>query len=267
MKRHLELSWITRPRPCAAPRIRLLCAPYAGGGVSMFRTWPDHLPSDVELLAVQLPGRERRVADPPCTDLAEVVDNVLQDLLPYLDRPLALFGYSMGTRIAYELARTLREWAGIEPVHLFVGACTAPQLPESAPPRWRLPDASFKEALRRLGGTSSDVLENDELMELYLPMIRADFALKEGYVHRPCPPFACPVTAYCGTQDVEAPVATMQAWQPRTNGPFRLRVFQGGHFFLHSRLPDVLADIAQALSPRSQATPVSLPRPAQTIRI
>ena len=266
MQHNDSRPWIVRPRPCAAPRLRLLCAPYAGGGASLFRGWPDRLPQDAEVLAVQLPGREKRLTEPPCVDLGYAVARIFRELLPLLDRPLALFGYSMGTRIVYELARTLRQQTGTEPLHLFVAACSAPHVPESAPPRHGLPDAAFKEALRRLGGTPEEVLDNAELMALYLPMIRADFALKEAYVHRPCPPFGCPVTAYCGLGDAEAPDPAMRAWQASSRGRFRLRLFEGGHFFLHGREPELLDDISQTLAAPHAVLPADLPRTATTKR-
>lgn len=266
MQHNASRPWIVRPRPCAAPRLRLLCAPYAGGGASLFRSWPDRLPPDAEVLAVQLPGREKRLAEPPCTDLGYAVARIFRELLPLLDRPLALFGYSMGTRIAYELARTMRLRAGTEPLHLFVAACSAPHVPESSPPRYDLPDDAFKEALQRLGGTPPEVLENAELMDLFLPMIRADFALKEGYVHRPWPPLACPVTAYGGLGDAEAPEAAMRAWQASSRGRFRLRLFAGGHFFLHDRESELLEDISQTLAAPHAVLPADLPRTAPTKR-
>lgn len=218
----------------------------------MFRVWPKNLPSNVELLAVQLPGREKRIQDPPCRDINEIVKNIHADLQPYLDRPLAFFGYSMGTRIAYELARTIRKHHNIEPAHMFMAACKAPHIPEPPNPRYILPDNEFKEALRKLGGTPDEVLDNDELMELCLPAIRADFALKESYVHTPCDPFSCPVTSYCGAHDKEAPPEESTPWDKITTGPFRMRIFTGKHFFINDHLTTILDDISHELPPQNK---------------
>lgn len=259
MQNNASSQWIVRPAPCASPRLRLLCVPYAGGGASLFRRWPGFLPSDVEILAVQLPGREKRLNHPPCADLRVIVDNLLTALCPFLDRPLAMFGYSMGTRIAFELARKLRARDGMEPAHLLMAACKAPQIPEPPNPRFLLPDAEFKEALRRLGGTPDEVLDNDELMDLFLPAVRADFALKESYVHQPCAPFACPITAFCGDRDDEAPPDEVSPWHTQTSGEFRMRIFEGRHFFMHDNFNAFLSAIALALESRT-----ALPVPRST---
>lgn len=217
----------------------------------MFRTWPKNLPPDVELLAVQLPGREKRIQDPPCRDMGAIVRNLHAALLPYLDRPLAFFGYSMGTRIAYELAREIRKQHNIEPAHMFIAACKAPHIPEAPNPRFILPDSEFTEALRDLGGTPDEILDNRELMELCLPAIRADFALKEGYVYTPCEPFSCPLTAYCGDNDNEAPPAETAPWSETTMGTFRMKIFAGEHFFINDHLPTMLSDISYKLSAKN----------------
>lgn len=240
-------SWIVRPCIRHSPRLRLVCLPYAGGGASLFRKWPQFLPEDIELLAVQLPGREKRLFDPPCSDLAVIVHKLRAALQNYLDCPLGFFGYSMGTRIAYELARTLREQDNIQPACMFVAACKGPQIEEPPNPRYLLPDKEFKEALRDLGGTPDEVLENTELMDMYLPALRADFALKESYVHSPCPPFDCPITAYCGDHDKEAPQDESQTWDQETTAAFRLRCFPGGHFFIHDNLSELLSDMKSQL--------------------
>ena len=130
---------------------------------------------------------------------------------------------------------------------MFMAACKAPQIPEPPHPRFLLPDAQFKEALRQLGGTPDEVLDNTELMDIYLPAVRADFALKEGYVHRPCAPFHCPITVFCGDRDNEAPPADVTPWQLLTHGRFYMRTFEGGHFFLHDHFPAFLGAISQSL--------------------
>src|SRR5205823_631917 len=141
------------------------------------RPWVDALPATIEVCPVQLPGREGRFGEPAFTRMAPLVDALARALPPHLGRPFAFFGHSMGALVGFELARLLRREHGLEPAHLFVSGCAAPQLRDPGRPLHRLPDAEFRQELRRLGGTPPAVLENDELMGLVLPLLRADFAL------------------------------------------------------------------------------------------
>lgn len=174
-------SWLTCSSPNHQAILRLLCFPYAGGGANIFRTWQDNLPTTVEVCPVQLPGRERRLLEPPFTDLRFLVEAAARALLLYLDRPFAFFGHSMGATISFELARHLRQEKNVKPVHLFVSGRRAPQLPERHASTYDLPGAEFLEELRRLKGTPKEVLEHPELMELMLPLLRADFELIQTY--------------------------------------------------------------------------------------
>ena len=195
-------SWVTCPKPNPQASLRLFCFPYAGGKAVSFRAWSSGLPTTVEVCPVELPGRGSRLMEVPFTQFEPLISALAQALLPYLDKPFAFFGHSMGALVSFELARLLRQKYGLSPVHLFVSGRGAPQVvPVPDPPIHALPEPAFLEKLRGLNGTPEAVLENAKLMQLLLPMLRADFAVIETYVYVPEPPLNCPITAFSGWQD------------------------------------------------------------------
>lgn len=228
--------------------MRLICFPYAGGGASVFRSWGQHsLLSNVEVCAVQLPGREARITEAPVEDVRQLVPQLREALEPYLDRPFAFFGHSIGALVSFELARELRRTGGIEPRHLFVSGCPAPHLSHSER-MWDLPDDEFLERLRRFNGTPPDVLNHPELMDMMLPTIRADFALRDRYDYRDEPSVSCPITAFGGMADMHVDCAMLRAWRQHTQERFQVWLFQGDHFFLRSAQETLLETLFSVLS-------------------
>jgi medium-chain acyl-[acyl-carrier-protein] hydrolase len=237
-------------------RMRLFCFPYAGGRDLIFRGWQEELPSFVEVCPVELPGRGRRLREAPFTRLTALVEDLGRDIVPYLDKPFAFFGHSMGAMISFELAQLLRREQGMTPAHLFVSGRRAPHVPEQSPTTYNLPEPEFLEELRRLNGTPREVLEHAELIQLTLPLLRADFEVVQTYDYKPLPPLSCPLTAFGGLQDVEVRREYLEAWRECTTGPFTLRMMPGDHFFLHTTRRLLLQVLAQQL----QQTAVSLGR-------
>ena len=166
--------WIARVRPTNGAVLRLFCFPYAGGGAAAYRPWSNELPSQIDVCAVQLPGRETRLREAPFTRIGPLVETLERALRPYCDLPAAYFGHSMGALIAFELARQQRRLGRPGPVRLFVSGHHGPQLPDPHKPLHRLPKDEFVAELRRLNGTPEVVLQNAEIMELLLPYLRAD---------------------------------------------------------------------------------------------
>lgn len=228
-----DSNWVTCPQPNREARFRLFCLPYAGGGASIFRTWSDGLWPDIEVCPLQLPGRGNRLEEPPFTQLSHLIEAMVPALLPGLDRPFALFGHSMGALISFELARHLRRGYGLSPVHLVVSGRQAPQLPPLRAPLHPLPDLEFMAALGRLGGTPEAVLQNVEMMQLLLPLLRADFTLSETYVYTSEGPLDCSISAFGGIQDQLVNYGGLAAWGDQTCGIFKLRMMPGNHFFLN----------------------------------
>jgi medium-chain acyl-[acyl-carrier-protein] hydrolase len=242
----VSAQWITYRKPNPQAKLRLFCFPYAGGGAAVFRSWVDRMPHTIEVCPVQLPGRETRLAESPFNRLSTLVEAAAQALLPYLDKPFAFFGHSMGALISFELARQLRRQHGPQPVHLFVSARLPPQIPDKSPRTYDLPEAEFINELRSLDGTPKEVLEHPELMGLMLPMLRADFAVCQTYNYVYEPPLNCPLTVFGGLQD-ETDRESLEPWREQTIASFSLRMLPGDHFFLHAARSQLIRVISQEL--------------------
>jgi len=225
----------------------MFCFPYAGGGTWIFRNWTRALPAFVGVYLVQLPGRENLLREPPLTRLSQIVDAVVPELLPYLDKPFAFFGHSMGALIGFEIASLLRRRYRTQPAHLFVSGCRAPQIAPTKPPTYNLPDGRFLEELRRLNGTPEEVLGNPEIMQLMEPLLRADFEVAETYTYTQTAPLDCPITAFGGLGDEEVNRTEVKAWCEQTSAAFSLQMFPGDHFFLHTSQTLLLQTIAHQL--------------------
>lgn len=239
--------WLRRLRPNPAARLRLFCFPFAGGSASIYRTWPEGLPADVEAFGIQLPGRENRLMEAPHTSVPLLLEPLTAAVAPYLDRTTVFFGHSLGSLIAFELARTLHQRGLGQPARLIVSARRAPQVPPSRTPVHNLSDAEFLTELRRLNGTPPAVLEHQELMELLLPVLRADFALSEAYRFPGGEPLDCPITAFGAIDDAEVSREALAAWREQTRSEFALHLFPGGHFYLVDNPDSILAAISGEL--------------------
>lgn len=212
-------------------RLRLFCFPYAGGdSLTIYRKWLQLLPPTIEVCPVQIPGRGIRVSEPPFTDLNSIVKAIDEALHPLFNKPFAFFGHSMGALISFELARLLRRQRGIEPVHLFVSGTGAPQVPDPDPPIYNLPEADFIQELKRMNGTPKEAWENPELIQLMLPILKADFQVCETHAYVEAPPLDCPLTAFGGLED-RTTRDELEAWRQQTSKRFSLHMFPGDHFF------------------------------------
>jgi surfactin synthase thioesterase subunit len=241
----VENLWIQRFLEPGATR--LLCLPHAGGSAGYFFPLARALGPDVEVLAVQYPGRQNRRHEPFATDVAELVRGVRAALPETGAGSSALFGHSMGAVVAFELARA-RERCGEKPVrHLFVSGRRGPSCVRDGAVH-ALPDRDLIEVVAGNGGTSRILLDDPELRTLFLPVIRSDYRLIESYHFRPGPPLTCPITVLCGDADPAVTDEEAAAWQQHTTGRFDLRVFTGGHFFLENHRPEIAALLRSELT-------------------
>lgn len=229
-----SVPWFARPKPNPHAALRLFCFPYAGGGALIYRAWSQMLPPEIEVFAAQLPGRSNRLKETPHTDLLALIEDVTENILPYLDRPFAFFGHSMGAMISFELARHLRRRGGPQPVRLLVSGRRAPQLRDSHRSMHDLPEPEFIEELRDLEGTPPEVLEHPELMRLMVPLLRADFSVVETYRYTPDAPLDCQITALGGLQDAHVSRPELEAWQEQTTASCNVRMIPGNHFFVQT---------------------------------
>jgi medium-chain acyl-[acyl-carrier-protein] hydrolase len=227
--------------------MRLFCFPYAGGSAAIYRRWHEEFPPDVEVCAIQLPGRGGRLQETLQTSLGPLVEKLAPAIVDYLDKPFAFFGHSMGALIGFELARRLRAAQDVRPAHLFISGRSAPQLENRTAPIHDLPEAELLEKLRELNGTPREVLENPELMRLMLPMLRADFSLCETYAYSRQRPLECPITAFGGWHDREVSRESLSKWSEQTEAAFVLRMLPGDHFFLNAYRPLLVETISREL--------------------
>lgn len=241
-------TWFVPLSRTDAPTLRLFCFPYAGGGSSAFRGWSEALPSGVDIWAAQLPGRESRVAEPALRRMDSLIEALHEAILPRLDMPYVFFGHSMGALVAFELTRRLRRTGAPLPSRLLLGAFRAPQLPNPHIKIHHLPDEVLKTVLRK-EGTPLQVLENDELMRALLPTLRADLEICDTYRHHMERPLAMPMSVFGGHQDVRVSRNDLDMWRAQADGPFRLVMLPGSHFFLHSSQDLLLAELSHELGP------------------
>jgi medium-chain acyl-[acyl-carrier-protein] hydrolase len=245
-------DWAVRWRPSPAPRIRLFCLPHTGAGAATYRAWAAQVPPDVELVAVRLPGREARYREAPYTNAEELVPAMLAGLTPWLDRPHAWFGHSLGALLAFEAARRLTAY-GNPPLALLVSGRPAPHLPARQQPVHAAPAAAVVARLRELSGTPPEVLADPDALAALLPTLRADFAVAETYRYRPGPPLSRPVAVYGGDRDPLADRGQLDAWREHTAAACRVQMYPGGHFYLHRDCPGLIPAITTVL--REWGTP------------
>jgi surfactin synthase thioesterase subunit len=238
-------SWFIR-QPGNRPRFRLFCFANAGGSAAPYLAWQTALP-EIEVCAVQLPGRGPRLAEAPIRSFAQLVETLAALIAREDDLPFAFFGHSLGGLLAFELARHLRRYHFAPPEHVFVSASNPPQCRPPGKRLHELDDDALIEALREYNGTPPDALADRELMALLLPAIRADFALVENYAYREDVPLDIALTVLAGTRDKHLVADRLCRWQAETSEACTLRWFEGDHFFLHAQQQAVLECIQAEL--------------------
>jgi len=230
-------------------RARIVCIPPAGGGASFFHPWAADLPPGLELWAVQLPGREDRLEDPPLTDLLLAARRVAAALQWLVDRPYVVFGHSMGALVGYEAARILAAQRIPGPLHLFASGCTPPDRHV----RNDQPLGSAQQVvdeLRRIG-FSSDALDDPETRAVVIPAIQHDLLMFSSYTHRPGPELTCPITALVGGEDPHVSAEDSDGWSRHTTASVSTGVLPGDHYYLLDRHPEIIARISSTLTASS----------------
>lgn len=224
----------------------MFCFPFAGGGASAFYHWNDYFQEIITICPIQLPGREERILEKPYKDMKNLIHDLFRLIEPYSGHRIILFGHSMGAKLAYEIAGKL-ESSKRSVMRLIVSGSRVPSAAETHPLH-ELPDDQFIAALARFDGTPKELLGNKELLEFFLPMLRADFTMDETYSKAVHEPLSCPITAFGGTRDREADPKAVREWQYYTKSDFSCRIFEGGHFFVREREPELLNALTELLA-------------------
>lgn len=245
-------KWVRPLRAQAAARVRLYMLPFAGGGLAAYQAWPAGLGPEVEVCPVRLPGRESRFNEPchvrlkPLADLLARI--VTQESRRPGARPFAVFGHSMGAALAYELTRSLSPDVMESMRCLIVSGRNAPTVPSVRPDLHLLGDGALVAAMvERYNGIPQAVLAEPELLQLVLPTLRGDMELIETYRYEPGPPLGVDLVALGGTDDESVSRSGLGAWAERTRGKFEMHFFDGGHFFIQTRGPEVFSRIRGCL--------------------
>ncbi|MGQ4451198.1 thioesterase II family protein [Streptomyces griseus] len=247
-----DSQWIRRWSGGAAPRFTLICLPHAGGSAGFYRPWAALLPPEVELLAIQYPGREDRFEDPEAVSMAELAGAVADSVAPLLDRPYALFGHSMGSAVAWELAHELRRRELPGPRRLFASGRAAPGTAVTGQLH-RQNDDVLSAELVRLGGTSQEVLDDPGLRSLVFTAVRHDYRIIETYRPPERPPLSCPLHVLTGDTDPELGTERIReragGWADLTTARTEVRVFPGDHFYLTPSRREVVTAVLRRLDP------------------
>ncbi|TKC98580.1 thioesterase II family protein [Polyangium fumosum] len=240
-------SWFWAAHPRVAPRIRLFCFPYAVAGANVYRGWASRVPPDVEVVALQLPGRGPRLREPAVDRLEPLLQALRGAFLPYQGVPFVFFGHSMGAVLAFEFCRWLRRHGDAAPVHLILSGCEPPPPESDSPPPRRLSDTDLIAWMRSMGGTPEGVLDNAEYMQLVLPALRADLALVDAWRPMPEAPLDIPVTIMGARDDTLVPASVLEGWRDHTRSAYACHLFSGGHMFIRTEEASVLELICSVL--------------------
>ncbi|WP_314225517.1 thioesterase II family protein [Streptomyces zaehneri] len=241
-------KWVSVSHPAPQSNVRLACFPYAGGSASFFFPVSKALHPSVEVLALQYPGRQTRLHEPRIDNIPEFADQIFAALRHLDDKPLALFGHSMGAVLAYEVALRTQDAGLPAPVRLFASGRRAPSRYGGERVHTGS-DAEVVAELRKLSGTNEMLLGDPEVLAMILPAIRSDYTAIERYRHEPGRRLDCPVTVLTGDSDPRVSLDEAEAWAEHTTGACETEVFRGGHFFLVDHITEVIGLVARRLGP------------------
>lgn len=241
-----EGVWLRRYGPAVDSGLSLVCFPHAGAAASAWQPLTAHVAPPLDLLAVQYPGRQDRRREPVRTRVEVLADELAAVLLPLAgQRPMALFGHSMGATVAYEVTLRLQA-VGVEPVALIVSGRRAPSTYRDDRIHLR-DDHGLVDAIRSLGGTDLRVLDDEEMVQMILPAVRGDYTAIETYRAVPDTAVHCPLIVLNGTEDPQVTRQEAEAWREHTTAACTVRWFPGGHFYLNGLLPQVAQAVIAGL--------------------
>jgi medium-chain acyl-[acyl-carrier-protein] hydrolase len=253
MGTHMHISkWFLTQNPRPDAQFRLFCFPYAGGSAAAYAAWGKLIPPNVELVAIQPPGRANRMNEKLLTSVEQMADQISQVIAPLLDRPYVIYGHSLGAAVSFEFLHKLHERRLPPPIRYFCGARRAAHNAPRIPPIHDYPLEQFKSELRDSYGTSEMILNNPELMEIFAPILRTDFAAAYAYRRRPLVKLECEVSAFCGAADDKVLFEDMVGWQEHFTKAVDFKVFEGGHMFLDENREAVIDAVCASFAQESR---------------
>jgi len=237
--------WARRYQPAPDAAVRLICFPHAGGAASAYLPFAQALSPQFDVVAMQYPGRQDRRSEPFLTTIAAMADAALEPVLALADRPIALFGHSMGATVAFEVARRL-EARGVVPRALIASGRRAPSRHRDESVHTKGDNALIAE-MKSLSGTDTKVLADDEILRMILPVVRNDYRAAETYRWQPGDALSTPIHVHFGQSDPKVSAEEAQAWQEHTTAEFTITPYPGGHFYLNNQLPRLSRAITAAV--------------------
>jgi medium-chain acyl-[acyl-carrier-protein] hydrolase len=242
------ITHIVRFQPKEASSSRMICFPYAGATAAIYRSWNTLMPEEMELVAVEIPGR-LHLKDKPPADMKDLIEILYSQILPFINKPYAIFGHSFGSIIAYEMVKKLQVENLELPKKLFVSSRRAPQLPSRFRHAAGLPDPEFIDEMQNLYQAIPEaVLKEKELLKMLLPILKQDIGINETYIGQLDPLLKVPLQTYYGTQDTTVNSQEIEAWSKVTQKDFQMKSFDGGHFFLDKEKGAIISDMASSLN-------------------
>lgn len=245
-------SWIRRFHPSDEAAARVVCLPHAGGSATYFFPMSRSLMPEIEVLSVQYPGRQDRRDEQSIDDIATLADILVEELRPWQDKPMAVFGHSLGAIVGYELVRRMQR-NGATPLGMLASGRRAPAQYRDERIHLR-DDDGLVDALQELSGTDPSVLGDEELLRLILPAVRSDYKAVETYRHEVGAELACPIQVLVGDNDPVTSVQEAEAWNRHTTSTCEVEVFPGGHFYLNDQVDDVLKTVVRCIDDWSATT-------------
>lgn len=241
----MKNKWFRIFKPNPNAKCRLFCFHHSGGSASAYFKWIAHISSDVELIATQFPGREDRFSEPLVYKFEDIISSLNEEFNLYKDKPFFVFGHSLGALVGFEFINAIKKCYSVDPCCLIVSAARAPHLTYKRPPLSQLSDNLLVEKLKTYDGINDDILSNTDLLNLFLPIIRSDFQLLEGYHYDRSEPLQCNLLAFSGADDRSVSQEEISSWSTYTRGDFHHLSFAGRHFFLKSHEKTILQILNQ----------------------
>ncbi|MBE5096681.1 thioesterase [Bacillus thuringiensis] len=228
--------------------IVLFCLPYAGGSESIYANWKKYLDPSIELHAIKLSGRGKRFNESLYSSLDKAIEDIYSQIKPYLHKPFIFFGHSMGSLLAYELAYKVKQLNGVNPFHMFLSGGKTPQGYANENKKIHLfPNEEFKNEIKQMGGTPQEILDNPELLDIFIPILKSDFKIIENYIFSSDNfKFDCNITVLHGRKD-DISEEEILRWKLYTKKNCNIVPFEGGHFFINECTESIVKLINQEI--------------------